>query len=80
MKTLKIYHAFMPLLAAALITACAHGCREPQPAQAVPLHTETTEQRLLREQQDMADFAALEREKAYERMSDGEKMEGVVYE
>ena len=41
---------------------------------------ETSQQRLMREKQNAADFAVLQAEKAYERMSDKERMKGVVYE
>lgn len=61
------------------ITACANSCVKPVPAREF-FKDETATQRLMREMQDMADFAALQAEKAYERMSDTEKMEAVVYE
>ena len=64
------------LLLAVLLTACASRCTLPQTV----YQNETAPQRLMREQQDAADFAVLQAEKAYERMSDAERMRGVVYE
>ncbi|MFC3875391.1 hypothetical protein [Neisseria musculi] len=79
MDTLKLRQLLMPVLMAAAVAACANRCTEPVPARSLYQH-ETEVQRLVREQQDSADFAALELEKAYERMSDNERMGGVVYE
>ncbi len=79
MENLKLRHLLMPVLIVAAVTACTNRCTEPVPAAGLYQH-ETEAQRLVREQQDLADFAALELEKAYERMSDNERMSGVVYE
>lgn len=79
MNTLKLRHLLYPVLIVAAVTACANRCTEPAPALSLYQH-ETAAQRLMREKQDAADFAALQAEKAYERMSDKEKMRGVVYE
>lgn len=63
MKTLLI-----PTLLAILA-----ACTAPQPSQ------ETEAQRLIRQQQDAADFATLQLEKTYERMTTEERMRGIVY-
>lgn len=41
---------------------------------------ETEAQRIIREQQDAADFAVIELENTYARMTDEERMHGIVYE
>lgn len=79
MNAIKLRHLLMIFAIAAATTACANRCTEPVPAAGLYQH-ETEAQRLIREKQDAADFAALEAEKAYERMSDNERMSGVVYE
>lgn len=79
MKNLRMRHLLAPVLIVMLVTACANRCTEPQPVRSYFEH-ETPEQRLMREKQDLADFAAIQAEKAYERMSDEERMRGVVYE
>lgn len=63
MKTL-----FTPTLLAILAARTT-----PQPSQ------ETEAQRLIRQQQDAADFATLQLEKTYERMTTEERMRGIVY-
>ena len=63
MKTL-----FTPTLLAILA-----ACTTPQPSQ------ETEVQCLIRQQQDAADFATLQLEKNYERMTTEERMRGIVY-
>lgn len=78
MENLKMRHLLMPVLIVAAVTACANRCTEPVPA--TLFKNETSSQRLMREKQDMADFAVLQAEKMYERMSDEERMKGVVYE
>lgn len=79
MENLKLRHLLMPVLIAAAVTACANSCTAPAPAAGL-YQNETEAQRLMREKQDAADFAAMQAEKAYERMSDTERMSGVVYE
>lgn len=60
------------LLTPALLAILA-ACTTPQPSQ------ETEAQRLIRQQQDAADFATLQLEKTYERMTTEERMRGIVY-
>ncbi|WP_107878545.1 hypothetical protein [Neisseria animaloris] len=79
MHKIKLRELLMISVIVMVITACANRCTEPQPVRSYFEH-ETPEQRLMREKQDLADFAALQAEKAYERMSDEERMRGVVYE
>lgn len=79
MKAIELRHLLMMFAIAAATAACANRCTEPVPAAGLYQH-ETEAQRLVRERQDLADFAVLEMEKAYERMSDTERMIGVVYE
>ncbi|MDO1509974.1 MULTISPECIES: hypothetical protein [unclassified Neisseria] len=79
MENLRMRHLLAPVLIVMLATACANRCTEPQPARSY-FKDETPAQRLMREKQDAADFEALQAEKAYERMSDEERMKGVVYE
>ena len=78
MNAIKLRHLLTMFAIAAATAACANRCTEPVPA--AGLYHETEAQRLVREKQDLADFAALEMEKAYERMGDNERMSGVVYE
>lgn len=79
MENLRMRHLLAPVLIVMLATACANRCTEPQPVRSY-FKDETPAQRLMREKQDAADFAVLQTEKAYERMSDEERMRGVVYE
>ncbi|OSI09299.1 hypothetical protein [Neisseria zoodegmatis] len=79
MHKIKLRELLMISVIVMVITACANRCTEPQPVRSYFEH-ETPEQRLMREKQDAADFEALQAEKAYERMSDEERMRGVVYE
>lgn len=79
MNVIKLRHLLTMIAIAAATTACANRCTEPVPTAGLYQH-ETEAQRLVREKQDLADFAVLELEKAYERMSDNERMMGVVYE
>ncbi|OHR43670.1 hypothetical protein HMPREF3025_00875 [Neisseria sp. HMSC070E12] len=60
------------LLNPALLAILA-ACTTPQPSQ------ETEVQCLIRQQQDAADFATLQLEKNYERMTTEERMRGIVY-
>ncbi len=57
----------------AVVLAILAACTTPQPPQ------ETEAQRLIRQQQDAADFATLQLEKTYERMTTEERMRGIVY-
>ena len=57
----------------AVVLAILAACTTPQPSQ------ETEAQRLIRQQQDAADFATLQLEKTYERMTTEEGMRGIVY-
>lgn len=57
----------------AILAACTTPQPSPQPSQ------ETEAQRLIRQQQDAADFATLQLEKTYERMTTEERMRGIVY-
>ena len=57
----------------AVVLAILAACTTPQPSQ------ETEAQRLIRQQQDAADFATLQLEKTYERMTTEERMRGIVY-
>lgn len=46
-----------------------------------PVYQHKTEaQRIIREQQDAADFAVIELENTYARMTDEERMRGIAYE
>ena len=56
----------------AVVLAILAACTIPQPSQ------ETEAQRLIRQQQDAADFATLQLEKNYERMTTEERMRGIV--
>lgn len=79
MQNIKLRHVLMIPAIVIVVTACANRCTEPKPAYGI-YQNETPEQRAVREQQDLADYAVLQLEKAYERMSDNERMRGVVYE
>lgn len=79
MNNIKLRHLLMIPAIVIAVTACANRCTATVPARGI-YQNETPAQRAVREQQDLADFAALELEKAYERMSDAERMRGVVYE
>ena len=79
MDNLKIRHLLAIPAIVIAVTACANRCTEPVPARSL-YQNETGRQRLMREKQDEADFAVLQAEKTYERMSDKERMKGVVYE
>lgn len=59
---------------AVILPACTTTETEP-----VYQH-ETEAQRIIREQQDAADFAVIELENTYARMTDEERMRGIVYE
>lgn len=62
------------LLTLPLLAALA-ACTRPLP----PQERESLTQIYLRQQQDAADFEALQLEKAYERMPIEERMRGIVY-
>lgn len=79
MDNLKMRHLLTIPAIVIAVTACANRCTEPVPARSL-YQNETGRQRLMWEKQDEADFAVLQAEKAYERMSDKERMKGVVYE
>ena len=79
MENLKMRHLLAIPAIVIAVTACANRCPEPVPAWSL-YQNETSQQGLMREQQNAADFAVLQAEKAYERMSDKERMKGVVYE
>lgn len=79
MDNLKMRHLLAIPAIVIAVTACANRCTEPVPARSL-YQNETGRQRLMREKQDEADFAVLQAEKAYKRMSDKERMKGVVYE
>ena len=79
MDNLKIRHLLAIPAIVIVVTACANRCTDPVPARSL-YQNETARQRMMREKQDEADFAVLQAEKAYERMSDKERMKGVVYE
>lgn len=55
----------------AVVLAILASCTTPS--------QETEAQRLIRQQQDAADFATLQLEKTYERMNTEERMRGIVY-
>ena len=78
MEKLKMIHPLLILTIVFIVTACANRCSDPV---LVPefFKQETSQQRLMREKQDLADYSALQLEKMYERMSDEERMNEVVY-
>ena len=63
----------MKTLLTPVLLAILAACNTPQPSQ------ETEAQCLIRQQQDDADFATLQLEKTYERMTTEERMRGIVY-
>ena len=79
MENLKMRHLLAIPAIVIAVTACANRCTEPVPAWSL-YQSETSQQRLMREKQNAADFAVLQAEKAYERISDKDGMKGVVYE
>lgn len=79
MENLRMRHLLAIQTIVFIVAACANRCSEPVPAREF-FKQETSQQRLMREKQDFADYAALQMEKLYERMSDEERMNGGVYE
>lgn len=76
MIKLSLKYYLLPVAVLFVAVGCAKCTTEP----ACGLRCETASERLIREKQDEADFASLQAEKAYERMSDIERISGVVYE